>query len=352
MLTSELKEVCSIFTSVIKNDKIRPITDLVEIYVKNGVAHIGSTDNRTTIVATINEDKDMDNAVISLSSLNKLVRLTTKENISLTHKGKYIEFRGNGKYKIPIQLDEMGNEVYLPLEMPDMEEYTEYESASWQKVELRNKVGLFTGDGHNEFTLYNIHNNNAVTSDSIVVAKTNNINLPEGDIQNFVVDQLSCFASGKMKFSIIENNYRISINNFEIYMINKIYDNFPIEMVEPFLVCPSDNRELFSAKMSLSHNDLHAAIKRQHIFKNPFDVPSVVFEVSDNIVYLKNVHQSVEEQLDVMLTYWDNVKVNVSTEIIMEVLRNMEDDINLYLGTQAICLEDNQGFYIISAMEG
>lgn len=350
MKTKDLKEICSTLTNIIKNDKIRPITDLVEIYAKDGTAHFGCTDNRTTIIATIKEEYDIDNAVISLTSLYNLVKLTSREDISIINKGKYIEFNGNGKYKIPIQLDEMGNELYLSLEMPDNIDYTVYKVKDFKNIFDRNKVGLFTGEGHNEFTLYHIKGNTAVTSDSIVVASTKDINLPQGDIQNFVVEQLSCLKNNEIKFSVVDNNYRISTDNFEIYMINKVYDRFPIEIVEPFLVNPCDNNDLFCNSFHVEKRDIIDSVKRQHIFKSPFDIPSIIFEVLDGDVYLKNVQDTSNEKLDVEYCF-KNIKVKISTEVFLNVIKNMNDNIKIYLGNQAISLEDAIGFYIIAVME-
>lgn len=345
MKTAELKEICKTLTNIIKNDKIRPITDLVEIYAKDGIAHIGCTDNRTAIVATLEEDSDIDNAVISLSALYNLVKLTTKENISIVNKGKYIEFKGNGKYKIPIQLDEMGNDLYLPLEMPELADYTLYED--WKNILDRNKVGLYSGEGHDEFTLYYIKGDKAVTSDSIVVACTKNINLPQGDIQDFVVEQLACLKN--IKFGIVDNNYRISADNFEIYMINKIYDKFPIDMVEPFLEEPNNN-SMFCTQFSIETKDIIDAVKRQHIFKNPFEVPSIIIDVNDNHLHLKNEQDTVDEELEVSIIGSD-IRVKISTEVFLNIVRHMDNTIKVYIGSQAIALEDNKGFYIVSVME-
>lgn len=352
MKTSELKEVCSVFTGVIKNDKIRPITDLVEIYAKDGIARIGSTDRRTTIVATLEENDNIDNAVISLSSLYKLLKLTTKGTISIKNKGNYVEFVGNGKYKIPIQLDEVGNEINLPLDMPKIGDVISYNIEDWKKVQCRNSVGLFTGDDHDEFKLYYVENDYVVTSDSAVIVKTNNIKLPNGDIQSFIVDQLSCFNNREIKFSNVDNGYRMSIDNFELYMRNKLYYNFPIDIVRPFLINPNQN-DLFCGSFVVRTKYIKDAVKRQHIFKNPFSAPSILFDIIDSRIYIKNKDESVIEELEEVHDVNFNCSINilVSTSLFLDVVKNVEESICVYVGKRAICLEDSQGFYIIAAME-
>lgn len=347
MKTSDLKDVCNIFTSVIKENKIRPITSFVEIYSKDGIAHLGATDNRTTIVSTIDNSNDIDNVVVSLSDLYKLVKLTTKEDITLTNKGRYVEFKGNGKYKIPIQLDEMGNEVYLPLEMPEMGDIVEYDSKDFKLALERNKVGLFTEDSHEEFKLYYNKDGNLVTSDSILVAYTRNVNLPLYNIQSFVIDQLANF-NGTLKFSEVDGGYRISHNNYEVYMVNKLYDKFPIEMVEPFL---SEEKDMFPNSAKVNKKDLLSAIKRQDIFRTPYDVPSVIFVVNKNIS-IKNRGNTVEEAIEATdIVFNEAMEVEIETGILLDVLKNMDDNLDLYFCEQAICINDEKGFYVISVIE-
>ena len=352
MKTSELKEVCSVFTGVIKNDKIRPITDLVEIYAKDGIAHIGSTDNRTTIIATLEETNDIENAVVSLSSLNKLIKLTTKGTVTMRRKNNYVEFVGNGKYKMPIQLDEMGNEISLPLSIPEMGNFVTYNVADWKKLQERNSIGLFTGDDHNEFKLYHVEDNFVVTSDSVIFAKTNNMTLPNGDLQSFIVDQLSCFNNRDMKLSNANDGYRISIDNFELYMVNKLYYKFPVDLVTPFLVNPSQN-DMFCGSFVVRAKYIKDAVRRQNIFKNPFSVPSIVFSIVDSKIYIKNKEDSVIEELEEVhdINFNISLDVTVATSIFLEVIKNMDENVCVHIGERAICLEDAQGFYIIAAME-
>lgn len=351
MKTADLKEICSTFRNIIRENKIRPITSFVELYSKDGIAHLGVTDTRTTIVATLENENDIDNVVVSLPDLYKLVKLTTKENIILTNKDRYVEFRGNGKYKIPLQTDEMGNELYLPLEMPTMgDNIVEYDSKNFQLALDRNKVGLFTGDFHEEFKLYYNKDGNLITSDSIIIAYTKNVELPLYNIQSFIIDQLATL-SGVLKFSEVDKGYRISYNKYDIYMVNKLYDTFPIEMIEPFLA-EDKLREMFPNRTKIDRTLLLETLKRQDIFRTPYDVPSVIFDVTDEHIIIKNRGKTVDEILDITeqnLTV--PMTVEVETSILLNVLKNMESTLDLYIGIKAVYIGDTQGFYIVSVID-
>lgn len=350
MKTKELKEICSTFRGIIKSNKIRPITDFIELYSKEGIAHLGATDNRTTIVATLENENDIDNVVISLPDLYKLVKLTTKEDIILINRDRYVEFRGNGKYKIPIQTDEMGNDLYLPLDMPEMGDSVEYDSKDFQFAQERNKIGLFTGDSHEEFKLYYnyIKHPKLITCDSIVMACTDDINLPAGDIQPFIIDQLATL-DGVMKFSEVDGGYRVSYNNYEIYMVNKLYDTFPIDLVKPFIL---DDENRYATRVTVDKDVLLSAINRQDIFRTPYETPSIIFDVSDtNRITIRNKNNTVEEPIDYAdINYIKPVTAMVSTSILINAIKPLKSPIELRIGNRVVRVDDMQGYYIIAGM--
>ena len=351
METKLLKKLCTTISSIIKNDKIRPITDFVEIYAKDGMFHIGSTDNRTTITASIEDENDLDNAVISLSSLSSIVKLTTTEDVKLTNKGKYVEFSGNGKYKIPIQTDELGNKLYLPLEMPSIEEcgYCTYNIDDWKLAVERNKIALFSGEGHENFKSYYNHKGNLVSTDSIILANTYNINLPVGSLPDFVVNQLANLNQ-EMDFYIVDDGYIVISDVFKIYFVTKNREKFPIDLVIPFLSnIPMDSQSSFFIKFK--PDNFIETIKRQKVFKNSYDVPSIILFIDEQgIVHVKNKEETVDEVI-ATTKFTGEYSIKVQTEIILSVLRIMEKEVTVYVGNNMIGLEDTKGFYIIAGIE-
>lgn len=347
MLTAQLRYVCEVFSNIIKENKLRPITDFLEIYSKDGVVHLGMTDKTTTITTTFIGDEDIEKVVVSLKDLYKLLKLTITDTITLVNKGKYVEIKADGKYKLPIQVDEMGNDISLYLEMPKMQEVTKYNDEDFKTVLSRNKVGLYTGDAHKEFTLYYNTGSEVVTSDSIVVACTKNLFLPPKNIPAFVIEQLASF-SNTIEFSRVDGGYRIYCNGFDIYIVNNIEEEFPIDMVHPF-IDESNFNQMFPVRLEIDKTLLVNSIKRQYIFKNVYEIPTVMFEVSKEII-LKNRKETAEE---VLATVNSPVTmcIEVDTKIILDALKNMGKDISLWLGQSAICLQDDIGFYVISVIE-
>ena len=97
MKAKDLKELLEQFNNVVKVEPLRPVTSFVEMFCTNGVFRIGCTNGYIKVVGTLLDDKELDNVVLDRTQLLKLLKLTTKENITLTKKDSYVEFKGNGK---------------------------------------------------------------------------------------------------------------------------------------------------------------------------------------------------------------------------------------------------------------
>ena len=343
MLQKDLKKICEVFASIIKNNPIRPITDLVEIFTKDGVIYFGSTDNITIIKAKEEDTKsNIDRAVISLSRLQKLVKLTTVEEVILTQKDNYVEFKGNGKYKLPIQVDESGGSIILPLVYPAVECERGIKIEDVQKAYNRSKIAI-TSD-YNELNVIYITEDSIVATNSIVVAKTK----MEGKlglemIKPYALQQLSSLPAD-MKVGLKGNNICAISDKFLVYIQN-YPEQFPIDGVKPFLVSPSAN-EMYKTRFKVSKKVLIDAIKRQDLFKGLFDVPVVSLAAGEKLT-ISNNQQTSYEEIDIEKT--SPCKIEVVTERLLGILKNMQDEIEIFLNSSSMGLEDEYGHYILAA---
>ena len=55
---------------------------------------------------------------INLTNLIRVLKATTVEDVSFKRYNDYLQLKGNGTYKLHIQLDENGNEFKLPITIP------------------------------------------------------------------------------------------------------------------------------------------------------------------------------------------------------------------------------------------
>ena len=127
MNTKTLKSTLNLFESIIKQDKLNVMSDLIEMYVDtNNVIYVGATNKKTTIVYknVLNDEKDipMNSITVQLSRLNSIVKLLENEHTYLYNKGDYLMIvSGKGKYRVETMFDENGDKIALPISMPENE---------------------------------------------------------------------------------------------------------------------------------------------------------------------------------------------------------------------------------------
>lgn len=345
--TKALQDVLGTLTNMIKYVNIKPITNLVEIYADNNGCHIGATDNITKIIGTIhNVEEPIDNFVVNLQDLYKLVKLTTKEEIEIKKNKDHIIFKGNGKYKIPIQFDEVGNEICLPLilvKFTDDVQLFQLEYA--KKVQKFQEFALCTDKIHSELCKYGTINNHVVATNSLIMSVSNYL-LPMDETNDLVIKQICKLPFDTMSYCVSNSILRFDNASDDITYDGQIYmeqyKDFPVAMIAPFL-----EKNMYNTEIELETKELESILKRLDIFENAFKVPCVYFE--DNKIYNKD--KTIEEVINGEVKQKGDVNVVIKIEQLLNVLRRMDAQITLYLGTNAIKVQDTEKYYIISAME-
>lgn len=113
--TSKLQEMMSKAVKGASNNKLIPITGLMEIALKEGVLTLTTTDASNTVKIIENNIEGEDfNIVVQVDTFSKLVAKTTSENMTLTLKDNSLVIKGNGTYNIELPLDEEGGLIKYP----------------------------------------------------------------------------------------------------------------------------------------------------------------------------------------------------------------------------------------------
>ena len=90
----------------------------------------------------------------------------------------HIIFKGNGKYKIPIQFDEVGNEIKLPLSLVAFTNDVQlFQLENLQKVQKLQEFALCKDINHSELCKYGTIDNKTIATDSFIMS-VSNYNLP------------------------------------------------------------------------------------------------------------------------------------------------------------------------------
>jgi hypothetical protein len=314
------------------------------------------TDNTNKIVSKIilSAGEPIEDFVIEVDKLLKIVKLTTKETIEIVLKEDHIIFKGNGNHKIPIILDDAKKKVKLDMSIPEVDEKELKPLCinDFKKVITRNKSSLYTGDGHAEYYQYYQKGNNIITTDSITVATTKATLLEDGGIHPSIIDKIAPLPNDEFKFAKISVDSKIFYNivSSKTHAMFKWYsmDEFPIELVEPYTKADTT---IFTHNIKILKADLLSAIKRQTLFEDVYAIPSVLLTFSNNSVKIEDQAGKTEEELKVKLNIDTEIKLKVSTEMLLKVLRIMDKDITIYICEEALAFQDEHGLIVLSIME-
>lgn len=340
------KLICDVIRNVIKLDPLRPITDLVELYASDGVLHIGATDGSTRIVGTLETDTEFDNIVVSLSRLAKLLSLTTKDKITLKTINGYLQFKGNGTYKIPEQLNENGGKLALNLSMPEFDSKPiEVDIAGFNTAITRNSLSLYTGDAQPFLKRFCCKDGYIITTDCATMCVSKG-NLPLTEMYPKMVQQLA-YMPDKFLFLDTGSGYRVECGNIKMFMLLEKATGFPMNIIDPFLELPTTVED----KVAIDKNEFLGLIKRAELFNSTLEtIPSVFITANNGVITVHSKDEAFSENLNCANTKISDFSMRFSLKHLGNFLRKVNGNLTLYFGDKLMVIEDELGFYVLSVL--
>ena len=133
--TKDLLLALKLLTSVIKPNKLKPVTELIEF--KDSYLYM--TDNISSMSYKLNCDEAMPACVINATKLKDLLNLTTKEYVEFIYKDEYVLMKSNGRYKLSIV-----DNLSLGIKFPFVDEYNSIDTSSYNKLMDRCKYSFLS----------------------------------------------------------------------------------------------------------------------------------------------------------------------------------------------------------------
>ena len=345
--TKVLKESLELLTSIIHLDNLKPITSFLQVCARDNNLYMGMSNNITKVAYSVACTDDLPTIVLDAQQLLKLVKLTTKKDITIAYKDGIAEIKGNGKYRQAVQVDESGNILKLDISFPtNTENQMEFNLNECSKALRRNKLSLASSENYPEMYRYYYKDGLIITSDSLSIAVTKG-ELFDLEFYPVTVSQLSKLNT-KATVSTTNNLYYVTDGTFH-YLTPKLRENlFPIDMVEPLLNIDEELECIGSYNKSV----FSSAIKRLDLFKDiHFDIPSIILECNAGNVLIKDTKGKAEEVVaNCPETLALSIKLPIET--VLKVLNAMETEVELFASNDVAVFMDEQGKYILSCVEG
>lgn len=268
------------------NDVIE-VCDYIEIICKNNELILTSTNMTNFITVSLEVDTDEEfQAVVEGEKLIKLVSNTTKDTITMVKKETYVEFKGNGNYKLEIIDDFPEYEI-------EPDDILSVEAGKIQYLIDKHK-GTYSDDMDKpHLTGYYIRNN-VETIDGIRMA-ISDINLFDKEVELLIpsefMDLLGLFDDeDELQFMVSDNMLLVSNNesNLQVYggMLHGV-DNFP--SLDIFADVDYDNF------VEVNSDNLKEVLKRLELFVDDGGCMNIMLNDEDKMLGLSVKEKAKEE---------------------------------------------------------
>lgn len=350
--TSELQEMVGKAIKCVSNNKLIPITSLMNIKVQNHVLRLATTDAINYFYVNKLEKVDCEDFEVSVLAdlFTKLVQKTTADNITLIVDNAILKVKGNGTYTMELPLDENGGVIKFPNKIP--ESFTEsgiIKLSTVKTILAANKASLAVNMELPVLTCYYC-GDKVVTSDRYKICST--------DIKAF--DEPRLITSSLMELLGILSSEDISVLTTDDAIIfesalEQVYspitdgvDTFPITAVESLV-----NQE-FTSSCKISKSAVLNLLDRLSLFVSPYDKKGIYLTFTNEGVMFSSKKSSGAELVPYISS--ENFK-DYTCCVDIEMLRSQivtqdSDDINLYYGSEiAIKLVNKNITQIVALIE-
>lgn len=292
---------------IINQDKTRPLTDVCEVYAKDGMLHVGYTDKKISVVETYPCATDIDNCLVGLTEFKSCKWDSIEET------DNSLILNGVGKFTVPkIPYRE------LPIYIPSGITATDVDAS---KVFKRHK-NFFA----EELEAFLVTDKYIVSTDSDTICCTYQNSFPTGlyDVDFFrILGELKNTYWAKTR-----EGYYISSNNIQVFIKHTPIE-YPEHIVIPLLTQP----------------------QRDDIIINIRGFKELVkyFLACDEITYKQGCLTSAN--VDIPLDSKFNNTCTVDRKTLSRVLTRLKGNIHVEVNETNVKLSDELGFYILGGIK-
>ena len=341
--TTKLQDMVSKAIHCASNNKLIPMTSLINISVWNGKLTLATTDATNYFYVSLAEKVDCEDFEVSVMAdlFTKLVQKTTSSEVKITLEDKVMVVKGNGTYKIELPLNEKAKPITFPIMFDDSaftKEVDTIDLSAVRSVILSNKTSLATDMKHPVLTGYYC-GKSVITSNKKVVCWRNTPLLKKATVLSpTVMDLLSVCSDDKANVyvKLVDAYHQSSAfifkTNTEIIYAPEFSDSetFPIESVDKLV-----NQE-FESKCVVSRTSILDILDRLSLFVTAYDKKSINMTFSEKGIIFSSKKSSGEE-----LVQYESVEnfKPFSCQIHIEYLQNQlssqdTDTVELSFGSE------------------
>lgn len=267
--TVDLQSMVSKAIKGASNNKLIPITSLMNIKVANNILTLTTTDATNYFYVSSDKGVLCDDFELSVMAdlFTRLVQKTTSENITLVIDGNILKVKGNGTYTMELPLDENGNIIKFPVkELTEYSNPTNIKLTTVKTILNFNKPSLALSVEYPSLTAYYC-GNKIVTSDRVKICSTD-IDMFEEPmlISSSLMELLGVMTEEDIKVYRTADAVEFDTKTERIYSsIMEGIDTYPIQAITSLVEQP------FPSSCKISRQAVLSVLDRLSLFVSPYD---------------------------------------------------------------------------------
>lgn len=351
--TSELQDMVGKVIKCSSNNKLIPLTSLMNIKVDSNILTIATTDATNYFYSRKADKVDCEDFEVSVMAdlFTKLVQKTTADEIKLEINGGIMNVKGNGTYKVELPLDENGNSIKFPKKIADdfREEAGSIKLSTIKNIINANKPSLAVNMEFPALTCYYC-GDKVITSDRKKICST--------DIKVFEKPMLITSTLMELLGSVSVEDIEVTLTDSDVVFISgndTIYapitdgvETFPVNAILGLV------SSAFASSCKVSKTAILNIIDRLALFVSAYDKHGIYLTFNNEGIMFSSKKSSGQE----LITYVESNNFAPYTCCIdIEMLRSQvatcEDDIiEIHYGSDnAIKLVNKNIIQIIALLE-
>lgn len=349
--TSELQDAVTRVYKGVGNNKLIPLTSLINIMVSENTLLLTSTDsvNYFTVKVDNVESEDFEVSV-NADMFTKLVQKMTSETISVEALDSYLMVVGNGKYKIDLLLDETGHPVKFPSkDSGDAVREGEFPTATIRNIIMQGKASLAVSNDVPCLTNYYCGETILATDRyKICQIKTSLFEKPQL-ISPAVMDLLSAFSSDNIKYYEGKDSFSFDSEKEFLYApFVEGVEKMPVEAINTLI-----DHEI-NSMCKLPKAPLMAILDRLSLFVSPYDKNGIYLTFSDGKLSITSKKSNGSEVIEfISSANFADYTCCIDIEMFRSQVNTIVGDtVELYFGAEvAVKMLDGDVTKVVALME-
>lgn len=334
------------------NNKLIPITSLIGIEILEGKLVLKTTDGSNHLYITEKLEGDYSNfySIVNADMFAKLVSKTTSEYIELNNNESYLEFVGNGSYKLEIPVNADGDIIKFP-------QFNIREDIVPQQISISGLKNMLTSAKVSVaktmevpcLTGYYISDKVVSTNREMVCLIEDGVSKEPILVSSYMAELLQLFEGTDLAF--VKEDNKLMFSTESITVLGKELegkDIYPVAAVENLAKSTYDNLVV------VNKQDLLNVLDRMALFVADYDKNGVYLHFTDKGLEVRSQKSNAVELLEIK-SETSVVEFNCLADIEMlqsQVGAIIGDIVNIYYGqSTSIKIKEGNTTMILSLMQ-